>query len=147
MSAMTNYLENKLVDHIFRNTAFAMPSIVAVGLMTAVSDPEVPTLSEVSTSGTGYGRVQVGPSVSTWKSTNGTTSGVSSGTNGTTSNAAPVQFAAPTGNWGVVTHFGVFDALTGGNCLFIGTLSQPKTVNSGDAAPQFQADALGVTLA
>jgi hypothetical protein len=144
MSAMTDYLENKLVDHIFRNTSYTVPSTIYLALFTAApSDAGGGT--EVS--GGSYARVQVGPSVSAWLSTNGATSGASSGTSGQTSNAADSTFPAPTANWGTVTHFAIFDAVTAGNMLFWGALTASKVINNGDAAPKFLAGALTVTLA
>ena len=145
MSAMSDYLENKLVDHIFRATSFTMPSALYVALFTAApSDAGGGT--EVT--GGSYARTNLAPSVSNWKSTNGTTSGASSGTGGVTSNAVAITWAvAPTANWGTVTHFAIFDASTAGNMLFWAALTASKTINSGDAAPSFAVDALTVTLA
>ena len=144
MSNFSDYLENKLIDHVLRNTAYTVPSGVYVALFTAApSDAGGGT--EVT--GGSYARVQVGPSVSAWLSTNGTTSGASSGTGGQTSNGADITFAAPTANWGVVTHFALFDAASGGNLLFWGALTASKTINNGDAAPKFLARALTITLA
>jgi hypothetical protein len=144
MAAMSDYLENKLVDHVLRNTSFTMPTTIYVALFTAA-----PSDSGGGTEVTGgsYARVQVGPGVADWKSTNGTTSGASSGTGGQTMNASAITFATPTANWGTITHFGIFDALTTGNLLFHGALTTSKTVNNGDAAPSFAADALTITLA
>lgn len=144
MSAMSDYLENKLIDHIFRNTAYSVPTTVYIGLLTAApSDSGGGT--EVS--GGSYARVQVGPSTSTWVGTHGTTTGASSGTGGQTSNAATITFPTPSADWGSITHFGIYDASTGGNLLFQGALTAAKTVNNGDPAPTFQAGALTVTLA
>jgi hypothetical protein len=144
MSAMSDYLENKLIDHVFRNTSYTIPSTIYVGLLTAApSDSGGGT--EVS--GGSYARVQVGPSVSAWESTNGTTSGASSGTGGLTSNDAAITFPTPSANWGSITHFGIFDAVSSGNLLFWGALTTPKTVNNGDPAPSFAPNALSVTLA
>ena len=66
----------------------------------------------------------------------GTTT-ASTGTNGTTSNNAISAFPAPTANWGVITGFAIFDALTGGNMLIWAPLNVAKTVNNQDAAPSF----------
>ena len=144
MSDMSDYLENKLVDHIFRNTSFTMPTTIYIGLYTATpSDAGGGT--EVT--GGSYARVQVGPSTTAWNATQGGTAGASSGTGGQTANAAAITFPAPTANWGTVTHFGIFDALTSGNLLFWKALTASKVINSGDAAPQFLAGALTVTLA
>jgi hypothetical protein len=144
MSDFSNYLENKLVDHIFRATAYTMPTTVYVALYTATpSDAGGGT--EVT--GGSYARVQVGPSTTTWNATQGGTAGASSGTGGQTANAADITFPAPTANWGVVTHFGLFDAVSAGNLLFWAALAASKTINGGDAAPKFLAGALTVTLA
>src|SRR5688572_27549700 len=113
---MSDYLENKLIDHIFRNRSFSVPSTIYVGLLTAAPN-DAGGGTEVS--GGSYARVQVGPSDSAWKSTQGTTTGVaSSGTGGQTMNGSAITFPAPTGNWGQVTHFGIYDASSAGNLLF-----------------------------
>ena len=144
MSAFSNYLENKLADHLFRTTTFSQPATIYIGLYTAApSDSGGGT--EVS--GGSYARVQNGPGDSNWKGTHGTTSGASSGTGGQVSNAGVVTFPTPTANWGSITHFGIFDASSGGNLLFHGALTAAKTVNNGDPAPTFPADSLTVTLA
>jgi hypothetical protein len=144
MSAMSDYLENKLVDHLFRTTTFTRPSPIYIGLYTsAPSDSGGGT--EVS--GGSYARVASTPSDTAWTATQGGTSGASSGTGGTTDNATDITFPAPTANWGVVTHFGIFDASSGGNLLIWGALTTPKTINSGDPAPKFVAGALDITFA
>lgn len=143
MSAMSDYLENKLVDHLFRATAFTAPATLHVGLLTAApSDAGGGT--EVS--GGSYARVAVTSGVSTWKSTNNTTSGVSSGTGGVTRNAAAITFPTPSATWGTVTHFAIYDAATGGNLLFYGSLTISKTINQSDTV-SFPADSLTITFA
>ena len=142
MAGKSDYLENKIIDHLFRSATFSKPSTVYIGLLTAApSDAGGGT--EVS--GGSYARIQVGPGDTNWNATQGGTSGNSSGTGGQTANAADIQFASPTANWGVITHFGIYDAVTSGNLLYWAALTTPKTVNSGDAAPKFVAGALTVT--
>ena len=144
MSALSDYTENKLIDHLFRATSFTAPAALHVALFTAA-----PSDSGGGTEVTGgsYARAALAPSVSNWKSTNGTTSGASSGTGGQTSNAVAITFPAPTANWGTVSHFAIFDASTAGNMLVWAALTASKTINNGDAAPSFAVDALTVTLA
>lgn len=146
MAAMSDYLENKLVDHIFRGVSFTAPTALHVALFTAApSDSGGGT--EVS--GGSYARAALAPSTTNWAATNGatTTTNPSSGTGGATSNNSAITFPAPTANWGTVTHFGIFDASTSGNLLIHGALTASKTVNNGDAAPSFAVSALVVTLA
>lgn len=144
MAAMTNYLENKLVDHIFRATPYTVPTTLHVALFSAA-----PTDSAAGTeiSGGSYARASVPASaIANWNGTHGSTSGASTGTNATCSNAALITFPSPTAIWGSVVGFAIMDAATGGNALFYGDLTIPKTVNNGDAAPTFAAGALTVQL-
>ena len=136
--ALTNYAENKVVDHMFRTTTWT-PSTVYIGLMTsACSD----TGAGTEVTGGSYARVSVTKGDAQWKGTHGSTTGDSSGTSGTISNAAAITFPAPTANWGTVTHWGVWDASSSGNLLVCDDLTTSKTINNGDAAPSFAIDAL-----
>lgn len=147
MSQASNYLENKLTDHIFRNTTFTAPTGLYISLHTA--DPtDAANGAEVSTSATAYARTLVTPNTTNWAGTQsaGSTT-ASTGVGGVSSNNGTITFPAPTGSWGVVTHFGVWDASTSGNLLVFGALGASKTINGGDAAPSFAAAALTVTIA
>lgn len=154
MAAMSNFLENKLIDWLFRAQAIGItgasaaagtgPTSVWIALFTAN-----PTDAGGGTEVTGgsYARVQVTSSLANWAGTQGAgTTVASSGTSGTTSNNAAITFPAPTANWGVVTGVGIFDASTAGNLLAFSALSSSKTVNSGDAAPSFPAAALSFQI-
>ena len=118
MSAMSNYLENALANHVFRTTAYSQPTNLHIALFTAA-----PTDAGGGTelTGAGYARVQVQRLDSQWTLSNGAVS-----------NTNTITFPTPTANWGTVTHFGIFDASTGVNLLFHGSLTTAKTVNSGD---------------
>jgi len=89
-------------------------------------------------SGGSYARVALAPADANWTA--------ASATDGLTDNAVAITFAAPTANWGVITHFALMDRATGGNMLFWQALTTSKTVNNGDAAPSFAIGALDVTL-
>jgi len=145
MSAMSDYLENKLTDHIFRGQSFSAPANVYFALFTAApSDSGGGT--EVS--GGSYARVTMATSLANWAGTQsaGSTT-ASSGTGGASSNNGAITFPTPSANWGTITHFGIFDASSAGNLLFHGALTASKTVNNGDPAPSFAAAALTVTFA
>lgn len=129
MSAMSDYLENKLVDHIFRATAFTMPAALHVGLFTAApSDAGGGT--EVA--GNAYARAQLNPSASNWANTQNSGTGASTGNTGATSNSVAITFPTPTGAWGLVTHFGIFDAAAAGNLIAQGALTASKSPTTGD---------------
>ena len=130
MSAASDYLENKVLDHVLKNTSFAQPTNLYIGLWTADDGLESGTLtSEVS--GGSYARQTV---------TFGTASG------GSASNSATVTFPAATANWGTITHVAVMDASTGGQVLFHGAVTTSKTIESGDTF-QISSGNLTISLA
>lgn len=144
MSAMSDVLENRLVDHIFRAQTFTAPTNLFIGLLTAApSDSGGGT--EVS--GNNYSRATVACSLANWAGTQsaGSTT-ASSGTGGQTSNNNAITFATPSGTWGTVTHFGIYDAASAGNLLFWGALTISKTINQSDTVT-FPAASLTVTFA
>ena len=144
MAALSDYLENKIIDYLLRGQAFTAPTTVYVGLLTA-APTDAGGGTEVA--GGSYARVAVTSSLANWAGTQAAASTVaSSGTSGTTSNNAAITFPAPTANWGVVTHMAVYDAASAGNLLFYAALTASKTINNGDAAPSFAAATLTLQI-
>lgn len=143
MAAMSDYLENKLIDQIFRAQAFTFPSTLYVGLLTAAPSD---TGGGTEVSGSNYSRVSVTASLANFAGTQsaGSTT-ASSGTGGTTSNNGAINFPTPSGSWGTVTHFGIYDAASAGNLLFYGALTTSKTINTNDVV-SFAAGALTVQI-
>lgn len=141
---MSDYLENKLIDQLFRAQSAPSSATLYVGLLTAApSDSGGGT--EVS--GGSYARVAVASSLANWAGTQSAGSTVaSSGTSGQTSNNGAITFPTPTAGWGTVTHFGIYDAASGGNLLFYGALTIAKTVNQADTVT-FPAASLSITFA
>ena len=125
MSAASNYLENKVLDHVLTATSYTAPTTRYLALFTngsgnAATNLEAGTLTdEVSTSGSAYSRKAV---------TFAAASGGSSATNAT------VTFDAATASWGTITHVAVMDGATAGsgNVLFWGAVTTSKTIDSGD---------------
>jgi len=114
MSALSDYAENELLDHLLGTGAFTMPSAVYVGLSTGSFNDDN---SGTELSGNNYTRKAVS---------------FGAASSGTASNDAAVEFSAATGSWGVVSHFGLFDAASSGNLLIHGALTASKTIESGD---------------
>lgn len=152
MAGKSDKLENAFIDWFFRAQAIGItgasagagtgPTSLYIALLTAApSDAGGGT--EVS--GGSYARVTYASSMANWAGTQGAgTTVASTGTNGTTSNNNPITFPAPTANWGVCTHLGIYDATSAGNLLYWVALTIAKTINNGDAAPSFAAAALTV---
>ncbi len=142
-ASLSDYAENVIADHMFRGTSYSAtaPASFHVGLFTtSCTDAAVGT--EVS--GGSYARVAVTRATASWNGTHGNTTGASSGTNGTISNASAITFPAPTASWGSVTAFAVMDAASAGNPIVCTDLTTAKTVNNGDAAPAFAAGAMTI---
>jgi hypothetical protein len=130
MTSLTNYTENKLIDHIFRTASFTKPTGLFIGLITAATDLEAGLVTEVT--GAGYARIARAPLDANWNATT---------TNGITANTASLQFPAATADWGTCTHFGIWDAATGGNLLIYALLTAARTITNGTTA-SFGAGAL-----
>ncbi len=114
MSAMSDYLENEILDHILGTGAYTMPSTVYVGLSTGSFNDDN---SGTELTGNGYARESIA---------------FAAAASGTASNSGAVEFSAATGSWGTVSHFGLFDASSSGNLLIHGALTASKVIETGD---------------
>lgn len=145
MSAATNHAENKLIDGLFRTTVLTRPATWYIALFTAAPG-EAGGGTEVT--GGSYARVALAPGDANWLGTHGTITGNSSGTSGLTANAVPVTFPTPTADWGnPVTHWGAFDASTGGNLWVQSPLTVPIPILNGFGATVFPIGSLVVGVA
>lgn len=133
----SNFLEDAILNHVLRGVAFpTLAGSVYVALHTA--DPtDAGTGTEVT--GGSYARVAVSRGTGSWAAPSD-----NSGSQ-RTSNSAAITFAAPTANWGTITHVAIWDASTSGNLLYRQALTTNRTVNNGDQAPSFAIGALTVS--
>jgi len=114
MSALSDYAENKVLDVLGANATFTAPSNVYLGLSTgSLGDDD----SGTELTGNNYSRVSVS---------------FGAAASGTMSNDAAIEFAAATGSWGSVSHWGLYDASSSGNLLVHGSFTTAKTIASGD---------------
>jgi hypothetical protein len=139
MSAASNYLENKLLDHTLRYSSapYTGASTLYLALFNntsgnAATNLEAGTLTdEVTTSSSAYSRKAV------------TFAAASSGTS---ASSATVTFDTATASWGSITHIAVMDGSTAGagNVLFWGAVTTAKTIDTGDT---FQVSSGNLTIA
>jgi len=113
MSDFSDLLENKILDHVFRNTSYTPPAAVYLALYT-VAPTDAGGGTQVS--GGGYARQAV-------------TFGAASG--GAISNTSAVAFTASGANFGTVVAVGIFDASTAGNLLAWKAITS-AVINDGD---------------
>ena len=123
MSGLSNYLENKLLDHALRNTTYTPVSTVYLTLY--VGSP--------TDAGTGGAEVNV--------TRQGATFGAAA--SGSVSNSSSITFTSMPAV--TVTHIAVYDHLSAGNLLLHGALSSNVVAASGDTFT-IQANDLDITL-
>lgn len=128
MSAISNYLENALINGTLRASSYTAPTTVYVALFT--SDP-TDAGSGTECSGSAYVRQSAT---------------FAAPSNGASTTSADIQFPQAGGSWGTITHFGIFDASSAGNLLYHGALTVSKTIDTGDVF-KIAAGSLTVTLA
>ena len=129
MSAFSDYLENKVLDHLMSRTTYTAPASVYFSLYTSAPS-DTGGGSEVS--GGGYARVGVTNDVANWPLAAG----------GVKKNANTITFPEATAAWGTVVAIGIHDAASAGNLLFWTTITS-RSVVQGDI-PRF--NALGVSI-
>ena len=142
MSAASNYLELKVLDHTLRygTAPYTGASTLYVALYTGTAGTVLTALEsgtnsasgtgnwgyyEVTTSGTAYARQSVTFAAAS--------SGASASSSTVTFPVATANYDSTTGSLGAtVTCIAICDASTSGNVLFFGQLTTSKTVSSGD---------------
>ena len=130
MAGFSDYLEDKVLDHVFGGNAYTAPATLYVALYT-VAPTDTGGGTEVT--GGSYARQSGAFTVS--------------GTNPTTaSNSAAIEYPTATADYGTVVAVGILDALTGGNLLAYANLDTSKPVTTGDVF-RFDAGDLDITLA
>lgn len=128
MTAISNYLENLIINHTLRATG-TLPSPATVYVALFTTDP-TDAGSGTEVAGGSYARTAVT---------------FSAPVNGVTSNSGTINFPAATAGWGTVTHIGIMDAAAAGNLLYHGQLTSARVVNNGDTFT-IPAGNLSVTL-
>ena len=134
--AMSNYLENALINHIFRGTAFSQPSDIYIGLIRFYEADKVEAAtSPQEVSGGSYARTLQDISDSNWDAPS----------NGATQNSSAVIFPTATADWGCVSGVIITDHASAGNILFHGSLTSMRDVQDG-ATFKFSTGDLDITL-
>lgn len=128
MAAMSDYLENAIINATLRGSAYTTPMTVFLALYTS-NPTDAKTGTEVS--GGAYAR-----QVITFNAPS----------NGTAVSSADVLFPTATAAWGTATHIGIMDAGTGGNLLYHGQLTTSKTIATDDQL-KIAAGDVSITLA
>lgn len=132
MGAASDYLQNKLLDHVFKVGAYAQPTHIFIALCKSTVDKDdTGSTLPGEVSGGDYRRV----TCDEWAPATGTN------TYAPTENT--IAFPLATTDWGRVSNIAICDDATGGNVLTFGRLYDYKDVVAGD---QMEFEAGGITV-
>ena len=113
MAEISDFLENKLIEHFFRlQASTASTAYVALYTGDPLDDNSGPEVAIA-----GYARK---PAL------------IGAASGGAASNTAEINYGAATAAWSTVTHVGILDAETAGNLLMHSVLDLEKIVAEGD---------------
>jgi len=118
MGSKTDYLEDKMINHVLRNTSYTPPVTLYLAMFT--TDPTETGAAGTEVSGGAYARQTVAfdaPSPS-----------------GVTQNTSLVTFPTATASWGTVSHWMLMDAVSGGNGLYFGAWDAAQSIGIGGIA-------------
>ena len=145
--SFSNYLETKVLDHIFGGDVYTRPTTLKIGLSTVplnddgtgAIEPTDPAYERVSVSNSIYDNED---DTGFWENAIVATEGEHEG-KGVKVSAAPVEFPAAEEDWGTIVCFFITD--DAGVVLGSGALAQSKTVLEGDVV-MFAPGDLVITL-
>ncbi|WP_017687998.1 hypothetical protein [Paenibacillus sp. PAMC 26794] len=132
MANIGKYLANKILNATARGEQFVFPEKLYVALYTSN-----PTWNDTGqeVSGGAYARKDIlfdAPAQATVREYHPKTGALSDIQKMVIKSSADVAFDVASGDWGVVTHFALRDAATGGNLYYFGELESPRSILSND---------------
>ena len=136
MAGLTNYLEDKIWNHVFGSVTYTKPTNWYVGLLTATPSDSA---GGTEVSGGSYARQICAFTV--------TGTGTALATN-----TSAITFPTATADWGIIGWVGIYDAVSSGNLVAFQSLqksdystSTTKTLNDGDIF-KFNSGTIKLTL-
>lgn len=139
-STLSYQSSQNYIDFLLKGVAMpALPASLWLCLFTTTPSLNGTGGVEVSTSGTGYARVELPRIAGTWTGP--------TGTNQEYNNTSELIFPVPTGNWGTIVSLGIYDAAANGNLIFVSTIASAKSVSLGDGSPRITASSMKILRA
>lgn len=121
----TTYFKDLIMGNVFKTkTNPDIPAKYYIGLSSSAPTLTGENVTEPSTTGTGYSRVEL--------------TSLSSPTNGVITNTADIRFNESISDWfnasSPATHYVVYDSQTGGNLLMFNELTKSRIIESNSVA-------------
>lgn len=134
MASLSDYAENKILDHVNGKTSFTMPAAVYMALLTVLPTDASTGATLTEATYTGYARKAI--AAADW---NAAASGIAT-------NANAITFAACTGGSSTIIGFAIVDSASGaGNVLYWGTITS-KVIDTSNTPPSVAAGGLSISL-
>ena len=128
----TTYFLNLIMGNIFGTEKTpGIPAKYYLALSKTAPAIDGSGVTEPPVNSSGYARVEL--------------TSLSEPADGVIKNLSTVSFEESLVDWGIITHYAVYDAETGGNLLFYNALEAPRTAESGTVL-MFRANELTLTL-
>ena len=127
MGAMSNYLEQRMINATLRGDNFTAPNIADLHLALFTADPTDTNITANEVSEPWYSRRPTG----SWVSPNLDAEGRTRTNNAASITFDAVQNADPSHTI-MITHVGIYDSAVAGNLLYHEALTTPKTLEVGD---------------
>lgn len=137
MAGFSDYMELKVLNLLFGQTAYTNPGTHYIALLTALSAEGDVNPTSTEPSYTGYARLAMPNNYTTW--------GSIAAASGQAKNAVAFTFATCTAGSGTIVAFAICDALTLGTIIAYGSLVTNKIISTGDV-PQFAINDLVISL-
>ena len=140
-NAASNYLENKLLDHVLRWSAAPYTGVTTVycALFSGLEATVTTALESGTSSTSGAGNWGLYEITGNAYARQAITFGSAAASGSISNTGSAITFDPATGDYNntatsgsTVTCLAIMDQLTGGNVLFYGALTVPKQVSSGD---------------
>jgi hypothetical protein len=123
MANMSNYLEEKILNSLFRGVSYSAPSSVYIALCTETVDDTDDGSTLAEPTGTGYARKAVVSNATSWTAPD---------QDGTIKNSEEIKWGSVQWN-ATIKAIAICDALSNGNVLFWGALTASKVVTADDS--------------
>ena len=128
--SISNYLENKWLGHVLKDSAYTQPTTLYLALST--TDPLDDGSGITEPVGGNYARAVC-------------TAAFAPAASRVAANDVEITFNQASGAWGTITHWAIFDNVSAGNMLAHGDFTASKVVNSG-ITPKVTAGNLTITV-
>lgn len=121
--AMTNNMKNNVLNNLFRNKTYAVPSVLYIALSKTAPTESGGNCTEPTSPS--YKRLAVSSNEINWNESVG----------GTISNSVALRFNEAGESWTTaaapITHWAIFDSQADGNMLFYGALARAQEIPTG----------------